>query len=348
MTAFATLPEAERALIVNEAAARLDVVPVIVEKDFWVCWALGRLYRTPAVAPHTVFKGGTSLSKVFGAIRRFSEDIDLAVLPASLGVSEQALNDAPSASQRRKRMQALTLACEACVAERFQPALEAVFRDALGAPAAGGAWLHYELDSSAATPNLLFTYPSALPQPGGYVAKQVKLEFGALTNQQPTGAHRIEAMLASVPGASLAAAFDDLQADVTALALERSFWEKATILHAEYHRPPTLPIRDRFARHYADFAALWQHAARDAALRRPDLLADVVQHKSRYFGSAWASYESAQPGSFRLVPPAPRQAALAQDYAKMLPMFMTEPPAFDAVLAQLAAAEQTLNGAARR
>ena len=128
-----------------------------------------------------------------------------------------------------------------------------------------------------------------------------------------------------------------------ALALERSFWEKATILHAEYHRPAPLPIRDRFARHYADFAALWQQPARDAALRRLDLLTDVVQHKSRYFASAWAHYESAQPGTFRLVPPAHRHSALAQDYAKMLPMFMAAPPAFDAMLAQLAAAEEALN-----
>ena len=130
MTAFATLPSGERALILNEIAARLDVVPVIVEKDFWVCWALGRIYETPDVAPHAIFKGGTSLSKVFGAIQRFSEDIDLAVLPASLGFSEEALNEAPSASQRRKRIQALALACEQCVSERFRPMLEAVFRRA--------------------------------------------------------------------------------------------------------------------------------------------------------------------------------------------------------------------------
>ena len=343
MPSFATLPPPERELIINQVAARVGAAPVIVEKDFWVCWALGRIYRTTEVAPHVVFKGGTSLSKVHGVIQRFSEDIDLAVSPGALGFSEQSLNDAPSASARRKQMQALASECERCVELRFQPVLEAAFRSALGEPVPGRAWLNYEIDATAATPNLLFTYPSALPQVGGYIAKLVKLEFGALTNQQPTGQHRIEAMLATAPGTALAQAFDDLRADVTALALARTFWEKATILHAEYHRPPDLPIRDRFARHYADFAALWAHTGREEALRRLDLLQDVVQHKSRFFASGWTNYASAQPGSFKLVPPPNRQAALAQDYTKMEPMFLMPPPAFDTVLAQLAAAERALN-----
>jgi hypothetical protein len=346
MATFAALPPAERALIVGEVASRIGVVPVIVEKDFWVCWALGRIFESPALAPHVVFKGGTSLSKVYGAIDRFSEDIDLAVAPQALGFSEADLDGAPSPSQRRKRVQALAVACEACVAQRFQPALEASVREVLGPPPPQGAWLHYELDALAGTPNLLFTYPSALPQPGGYIAKQVKLEFGALTRQQPTGRHAVQALLATAPGTALAQAYTDLQAWVVALAIERTFWEKATILHAEYHRPSELPIRDRFARHYADFAALWRHAGRDGALARQDLLQDVALHKSRFFASSWAHYDTARAGSFRLVPPDERKPALRLDYAKMLPMFLAEPPGFDAVLEALHQAERQLNRSA--
>lgn len=343
MPRFATLPRAERALVINEVAGRLGLVPVIVEKDFWVCWALARIFETAEVAPHVVFKGGTSLAKVFGAIQRFSEDIDLAVSPEVLGFTPGELDDAPSPSQRRKRMQALAAACEQCVATRFQPALEAAIVAVLGAPAQTESWLRYELDAIAGTPNLLFAYPSALAQAGGYIAKQVKLEFGALTDQQPTGQHHLTALLADTPGADLAAAYDDLGAGVVALEIIRTFWEKATILHAEYHRPAELPMRDRFARHYADFEALWRHPSRDAALARLDLLADVVRHKSRFFASGWASYDTAVPGGFRLVPPAARLPALAQDYAAMAPMFMSEPLGFEALLAQLAAAERHLN-----
>jgi predicted nucleotidyltransferase component of viral defense system len=104
MSSFATLAESERRLLVEQVAARQGVVAVIVEKDFWVCWVLGRLFATQALAPHFVFKGGTSLSKVFAVIARFSEDIDLSVAPGSLGFDEAELDEAPSASQRSKRM----------------------------------------------------------------------------------------------------------------------------------------------------------------------------------------------------------------------------------------------------
>ena len=98
-------------------------------------------------------------------------------------------------------------------------------------------------------------------------------------------------MLAEAPGVDLGNAYDDLQAEVVALEITRTFREKATILHAEYHRPLEPPIRDRFARPYADFEALWRHPARAAALARLDLLEDVVRHKSRFFASGWTNYE---------------------------------------------------------
>ena len=280
MESFATLASAERALVINEAAGRLGLVPLIMEKDFWVCWTLARIFETSAVAPHLVFKGGTSLSNVFGAIQRVSEDIDLAVSPQALGFTAAELDEAGSASQRRKRVQALEAECERCVSERFQPALEAAITARLGAPKKASSWLHYELDALAGTPNLLFTYPSALGQAGGYVAKQVKLEFGALTDQQPTGTHEVSALLAALPGVKLESAYDDLHTDVIALAITRTFWEKATILHAEYHRAAELPIRDRFARHYADFEALWRHPSRARARLRKDV-ADV--HRGAHY-----------------------------------------------------------------
>jgi hypothetical protein len=246
-------------------------------------------------------------------------------------------------------VQALEAECEQCVAAHFRPAIEAAIAAKLGASLQADTWLRYEIDALAGTPNLLFTYPSALAQAGGYVAKQVKLEFGALTDQQPTGTHRIAALLAQTPGADLASAYDDLRASVVALDITRTFWEKATILHAEHHRPPGLPIRDRFARHYADFEALWRHPSRVDALARLDLLEDVARHKSRFFASGWTHYETARPGTFRLLPPPARHAALARDYATMAPMFIGKPIGFDVLLQRLQAAEQQLNdGSVRR
>ena len=124
MSVFAELPASERAAFVREASARLDVSPVIVEKDFWVCWMLQRIFQSSAAGAHLVFKGGTSLSKVFGAIKRFSEDIDLSIAPELLGWKESDLDDAPTPTQRRKRLEKLEAACIAKVQEDLQPELE--------------------------------------------------------------------------------------------------------------------------------------------------------------------------------------------------------------------------------
>ena len=93
----------------------------------------------------------------------------------------------------------------------ISPGARSRHRTQLGAAPHGTGWLRYEIDSLAGTPNLLFAYPSALAQAGGYIAKQVKLEFGALTSQQPIGAHGIAAMLAQTPGVDLASAYNDLR-----------------------------------------------------------------------------------------------------------------------------------------
>ena len=341
MSTFAQLSVGERAAFVREAAARLDVLPEIVEKDFWVCWMLQRIFRSSPAGEHLVFKGGTSLSKVFGAIKRFSEDIDLSIAPALLGWEESQLDDAPSPSQRRKRLEKLETACVAKVRGEFQQELEQSIRAALGKKTGNGKWSSYELDAVSKSPVLLFTYPTALPTGGGYIQPFVKVEFGSLTDQRPIGVHTVKPMLAEV----IQARFDDFEVEVVALEVERTFWEKATILHAEYHRPAGQPIREKFARHYADVAALWQHPARAAALARLDLLERVVKHKSRFFASSWSNYETAKPGSMKLRPPRQREAALTQDYARMKTMFLVSPPSFTEVLRCLGEAEHEINNA---
>lgn len=337
---FALQSVQERRTLIDEVAARLRVAGLVVEKDFWVGWLLGRLFAMPALAGQMQFKGGTSLSMVFGAVQRFSEDIDLAILPAALGFDEGYFNDAPSASQRRKRMDALAQASEAYV-QRLQSALEVEIASVLGAGQTGTSWLSYEIDGNAGTPNLWFTYPSVTPQTSAYIAKRVKPEFGSLTNQQPSVQATARTLLSSVLPAD---AFTDLTAPVVALDVARTFWEKATILHAEHHRPEYLPVRDRFARHYSDFCALWrQDHARAAGLARLDLLADVALRKSRYFASAWAHYGTAAPGTLKLMPPEYRWAAIGEDYATMRPMFLAEPLPFSELMRQLAEAEAALN-----
>jgi hypothetical protein len=139
-------------------------------------------------------------------------------------------------------------------------------------------------------------------------------------------------------------AFPDWRCEVVALEVERSFWEKATILHTEYHRPADKPTPDRFSRHYADTAAVANHPTASKAVDQHELRNRVVEWKSQFFGSSWANYDEAKPGTFRLVPPSERLPTLRRDYQSMRDMYLTEPASFDAILAILAELEKRING----
>jgi len=334
--AFLELPNEERRLYFEQAAAIRGLSAVVLEKDFWVCWLLGVLFRSE-FHDSLVFKGGTSLSKVFRIIERFSEDIDLSVSPSLLGLPEAGT----TRNQADKWMTLAESACAEAVREQFQPALEAEAKGVLGRPERG-AWFEFAADATSGSPNLLFHYPTDQPTGFDYLRRAVKLEFGSLTDQQPVGRHRITPWLVD----ALPDAIPDWQCDVVALGLDRTFWEKATILHAEHHRPAGKATPDRFSRHYADVAALARHPRTERAIADLDTCARVVGWKRLFFGSAWASYETARPGSFCLLPSYERLPALRRDFTAMRDMYLAEPPSFDAVLATLADLERRLNESA--
>lgn len=339
MNRFSILPPKERAIYINELAARRGISTVIVEKDFWVVWTLAHLFSLPLLQNRLVFKGGTSLSKVFAAIDRFSEDIDLSLSPAMLDFEESTLDDATSISKRQKHMKKLEERSIEVVRDQITPLLESRFQAELGKPTTGETWLVFQVDGTSHSPAVLFQYPQSISEALYYIPKLVKIEFGSLTDQRPTGAHRITPLVAELEASS----FDDFSATVVALEMERTFWEKATILHAEYHRPQDKPLRDRFSRHYSDFAALWRHPGRQRAQSDLDLLARVVLHKSRFFASSWAKYDLAKPGSLRLSPPEARKAELRMDYEKMAAMFLSSPPSFESILNTVREAEEEIN-----
>jgi len=333
------MPLAERRAVVVESAERLQLNSVIVEKDFWVCWILSLLFGRADWRETFVFKGGTALSKVFGIIRRFSEDIDLSVAPATLGISEGEINEAGSRRKRDEWMNKLEVDCAKWVEQRFQSELEGTIRELIRERPAGGRWLEFQIDKATHSPVLLFYYPSVLDAGLPYIRRWVKLEFGSLTDQRPAGAHRVKSWLAE----QLPKAFAQQDCEVVALELERAFWEKATILHAEYHREPAVPMPPNYSRHYADVSAMAVKAELAGAIADTELRQRVVDWKSKFFARSWARYDLAKPGTFRLVPPKERLAELAGDYRQMHEMFLDEPPTFNQMMNALSALEKRIN-----
>jgi len=315
-----------------ETANRRKLAPTIIEKDFWVCWTLKHVFSLP-MAPHLLFKGGTSLSKVFGVIQRFSEDIDLSIHRDYLGFGGS--NDPmllPSASKRDPQLAKLVQACEANIRDEFLPQLLASFETVLGTAETWGLTLDPD-----DLQTVLFTYPTAhsAPMPGmparNYIAPIVRLEMGARSDPYPTGTHPITPYAAE----EYPDQFEQPSYNVNVLEAERTFWEKATILHAEFHRPEGSRANERISRHYYDLAQLAETPIAERALGDLTLLERVATHKKVFFRAGWAKYDEARSGSLRLVPPAARIEAIRRDYASMSEMFFGDQPAFDAIIGTL-------------
>ena len=267
MDAFAQSSVEDRRLAFEQAALKRQMNPQIVEKDFWVCWTLKQLFTLPTIGEHLIFKGGTSLSKVFKVIERFSEDIDVSIDRGFLGFGGDKEPEAGSSNkEKQRRIDALRVACQQKIANELQPALEAVIRlKVLG----GEAW---SLRADAIDPDgqtLLFDYPSAWPAPGVvYVRQTVKIEMGARADHWPCESMSVTPYVAE----EFPQAFRETSCTVKVLSVERTFWEKATILHAEFHRPPEKAMPDRFSRHYCDFYELIHKGVAKSAVQRLDLL----------------------------------------------------------------------------
>jgi hypothetical protein len=344
MDDVARLPFTDRMDLFSATARRRGLTAEIIEKDFWVCWALKRLFTLSDPPAGLLFKGGTSLSKAFGVIERFSEDVDLSFNRAELGFSgDSDPANAPTGKKRKHGLEALTETCQRVIRERLLPQLVAAFSDSLGeSPATTWAVELAEDDPDGQT--LLFRYPagnrSRSANEPAYIQPIVRLEIGARSDHWPT----VAATVRPYAAAEFPDVFKDPTCVVHALAAERTFWEKATVLHTWYHAPADKKFRDRQSRHYYDLVRLYEHEAGQAAMKNLDLLRKVARHKEVFFPASWARYADAKPGTLRIVPPDTRLPELEQDYRKMQEMIFGEPPAFEYLLEVLRRIEAEING----
>ncbi|MDO8975047.1 nucleotidyl transferase AbiEii/AbiGii toxin family protein [Reyranella sp.] len=339
MNAFLALPAPRRQLAFQQVDETMGLQAVSVEKDFWVCWTLRELFTLPDIGNHLTFKGGTSLSKAWKFIQRFSEDIDLVVDKDVLSFAGDAAPDrAPSSNQRKARLEKLMDACRAWVQGRLQPALAARITEALGGP----GWT-LEVDSEMPDGQcLLFHYPSVFAAgTAGYVRPVVKIELGARSDDWPGEGKSIQPyVIEQFPALDRDAAFN-----VRVLAAERTFWEKACLLHEETFRPADKPRKLRMARHYYDLWCLLRAGVGDRALADTALFQRVAEHRELFFRYTWVDYDTHRPGTFRLSPPADQLADWREDYRQMLgPMFFGDTPTFEDMMTAVTAFEKTFNG----
>lgn len=335
--------DAERRDLFLGAAARLGTAVQNVEKDFWVCWTLDALFNgLPAGGPRLLFKGGTSLSKAFGLISRFSEDIDITVFRDDLGQGVEAADlDRLSGKKRRARLDAIRDACQSYITGP----LTSQFTEVAAAAIPRGRFRLEADPEDKDGHTLLFWYPAVTAAAGDYIRAAVKIEAGAKSALDPH--------IAATVAPYVAADLPDLDLSigrVTTVQPERTFWDKVIILHGLrqwYDRRKELRHEgQRVSRHYYDIHRLVQAEGAQAWQADHHLAADCATHARLFFGSPDLGLDSAAPGTFTLTPDAAMRDALERDYAAMSGMIFDDIPPLDTVLASVAALQEAINAAA--
>ena len=317
----------ERAELFAESAARMSTTPAVIEKDFWVCWALYRLFSDAFLTECLMFKGGTSLSKAYGLIERFSEDIDLILdWRRVCGVDPGAER---SQTQQKKLNAEIEEQARAFIAQELLGRIRAALGDSCACSLEQG-------DGHV----IAVSYPAAFPD--SYLRPEVRLEIGPLAAWVPSEVRRVSSYAAQ----QFPKLFAQGDFPVPVIRAERTFWEKATILHHEAHRPAGSPQPARYSRHYYDLARMAASPVRAVALADLALLADVVAFKQRFYPRSWARYDLAAPGSLRLVPEGAVLAAVESDYGAMGQMIFGKIPSFAEIVSTLAELERDINSRA--
>lgn len=330
------LSKNERELFFRAASDIKNMPFEIIEKDYWVVWVLERLFSLEKIKPHLTFKGGTSLSKIYGLIDRFSEDIDLSIEREFFGFG--APHDPENALSKKKQraiIDNLSKECSTYVQTQMLTDLKDAFAEKLGVTDGWQVFLDQE-DPDAQT--LLFEYPSETSK-AGYIRPLVKIEIGARSEHWPVSEHRIQ----SYAKEALKEKIHESEVVVRALNAERTFWEKATILHQYAHLPGDKKLPPRISRHYYDFLRLLNSKIKEKALAQSALLEQVAIHKSIYFASSWANYGTARKGTLKLFPPSHVLKELEKDYGLMEAMFFREIPAWNLILTTIEQFEKEFN-----
>jgi len=324
--------------VLQAAADRMHVTPSLIEKDFWVSFILNFLFNRIRSGgnPRLQFKGGTSLSKGYSLINRFSEDIDITINRADLGIvkEKEPLEDL-SKNQRKKMIRGVKETCSAYVENELSSLLVAEIKKEF--PDLEFEVKRYVSKGGVGEVGLLFNYPVRF-SPSGYMPSQVKIEAGArsefVEGDELLITPYIDEDLADI----------DLSVEnVLTVPPENTLWDKIYILHEIFHKkePPRDP--NLLSRHYYDVAQLSRPYVCTRALENDSLRESAKRNRILMFNISEKILETAKLGSFRLVPEGDLKGILQDDYEKLKQMIIGEPPSFDEVLSLLEDLENRLN-----
>lgn len=333
---IAALSTGERHAYFAVAADSLSLPGIaVVEKDFWVCWLLQKFFSLDSEFGPFTFKGGTSLSKCYALIARFSEDIDIGVERKTVGFPDDSyFYDAPSKNQRRQRVDEQNAKAFEWLHQQITPRIRLIATDVLG----GGS---FELVPNENAPDqLYFKYPR-LSEPSLYVRPEVLIEFGTL-DAWPVEDIEIIPYVGGLPQLSTLEAVR-----VRTIEPGRTFWEKAVILHRFAHIPDGKSFPSGKSRHYYDVTMMARSTMSTTLLKGVGLLPTIARFKDTFYPLGYARYDlAADPRSLIISPPAHLRREIEHDYQGMVDSMIfpnAKPPAFFEIEAELANLQERIN-----
>ena len=315
---------------------RLNIPLEMIEKDLWTCHVLDVLFNRPnADGKRLLFKGGTSLSKVYDVIQRFSEDVDITVFRNDMGFAgdRDPANAALSNNRRRRLVEDLIDETAQFIQEDLRHALQSNLHDC-----------RIRIDPDDAEGMTLLVEYNSLYDAGdeAYVQPRIKIEGGARSALEP---HSLQSVSPYIQ--SQLTDIDLTVSGITTIAAERTFLDKLLILHGwycGYRDHGRLPKEgQRLSRHYYDVALMSATDIAGRAIDDADLFNNVIAHAQRLFRRGWMKLDEINTEGIKLVPQDKLRNSLKTDYNDMQEMLFGDIPSFDSLLDHIELLEKKLN-----
>lgn len=325
-------------------ANRIGTTLENIEKDFWVCWTLDLLFNAQDKnEPRLLFKGGTSLSKAYGLISRFSEDIDITVFREDLGQNYNA-DDLRNLSRNKQQqhLDEIRNACQNFIQQQLYKRLSTQINECFSQANINH---HTPVVIDPDDPDkqtLLIYYPSVSNNPHDYIQPTIKIEAGAKSALDPHQNVSITPYISSdLPSTSLQVS------NIVTIDAARTFWDKIIILHglrSWYDNKREIRLQsNRVSRHYYDVFKLINSDIGEKSKLDHALALHCAEHASVFFNRKPLDLELAKPGSYKLMPTNEMIPLLKRDYGAMTNMIFGEVPEFDRVINAISELEKQLN-----
>lgn len=304
-----TVSENERRAIFTQVASEIGIRPDMIEKDYWVSWVLNKIFEHEKLKTILLFKGGTSLSKAFQAINRFSEDIDLLLDLHEVAGRDESFDKERTRNAINTFKSKTSKNTQVYVTENLKPLLEDLL----------GEYCRIISDETDAC-NLFIEYPGVFEK-DAYIRSNIKLEIGAFAEGTPFAPQTIQSYAAQkIP------ALQEKCSDIPTVSVERTFWEKITVLHYLHHLPEDNVTPSRHSRHMYDIYMLANSPYKQQILSAKDLLASIIEFDRKFYPKRGVNYDTMTLATLNLLPAEIRQKDLEKDYMQMGDMIYGDKP----------------------